>query len=281
MKILAQLISLIIDRIYIFSDKFLLRRTRNLRLIPTIYRRKGGKKSYAEWAHVIGIFQTLFYQNLKDKNNVVFDIGCGTGLLGIAAEPHVNDGGRYIGIDVSTRDIGFCRRHFKQPNFEFIHFDVHNATYAGGQQQENLAWPVEDNSMDLATALSVWTHLNETDACFYFKEIYRVLKPGGKAIVTFFYLDEKYEDSLKVRNEGKGRYHSTLQKRWIYDQNAYKSDHWFTTKWVKHPEDAIGVDKEGMQELLNKSGLKLINYYPGNWKEKPGLYFQDVLVFEK
>ena len=107
MKIIAKFFSFSLDRIYIYFDKFLLRRTRNLRLIPSIYRRKGGKKSYAEWAHVIGIFQTIFCQNLKSENNVVFDIGCGTGLLGIAAEPHVNEGGKYIGIDVSVRDIGF------------------------------------------------------------------------------------------------------------------------------------------------------------------------------
>ena len=117
MKIIAKFFSFSLDRIYIYFDKFLLRRTRNLRLIPSIYRRKGGKKSYAEWAHVIGIFQTIFCQNLKSENNVVFDIGCGTGLLGIAAEPHVNEGGKYIGIDVSARDIGFCKRHFKQENF--------------------------------------------------------------------------------------------------------------------------------------------------------------------
>jgi len=281
MKIIAKFFSFSLDRIYIYFDKFLLRRTRNLRLIPSIYRRKGGKKSYAEWAHVIGIFQTIFCQNLKSENNVVFDIGCGTGLLGIAAEPHVNEGGKYIGIDVSVRDIGFCKRHFKQENFEFIHFDIHNTTYAGRQDGESIPWPVDDNSMDMATALSVWTHLNENDACYYFKEVYRILKPGGKAVISFFYLDNLYENTLKIRTNGIGRYHSTKQKRWIYNQKAYNSEHWYTTDWVKNPEDAIGIDVKGMEKLLLESGLKLSQYYPGNWKEKPGLYYQDVLIFEK
>jgi len=36
-----------------------------------------------------------------------------------------------------------------------------------------------------------------------------------------------------------------------------------------------------MNELLEESGLKISNYYPGNWKENPGLYFQDIVVFQK
>lgn len=244
--------------------------------------RRGGKVSYAEWAHVIGIFQTVFYQTLTQKSdNQILDIGCGTGLLGIAAESFVSGKGKYTGIDVMKKDIAVCRQNFAgKSNYEFIHFDVANPMYASEQETELKPWPVESDSKDLVTALSVWTHLCEEDARFYFKEIARVLKPGAKAMITFFYLDENYTDSLAIRKNQKGRFHSSNQMKWIFDQAAYDSDHWFCPKWTNNPEEAIGIDKEALAILLKESGLKLVEYHAGNWKEKPGLYFQDVLIFE-
>lgn len=271
-----------IDKAFRGIDRQHIRRTKNLRLIPDFKNRRGGKLSYGEWAHVIGIFQTLIYQNLSAKaGNHILDIGCGTGLLGISAEPYTSGEGTYTGIDVMREDINYCKENFKNKNYNFIHFDIANPRYASNQSKILKAWPIEDNSKDLVTALSVWTHLREEDARFYFKEIYRVLKPKSRAIITFFYLDEDYEASLTIRKNERGRFHSTNQMNWVFDKKAYDSEDWFTTKLVKNPEDATAISKKGMETIIKESGLKLIQYNPGNWKEKPGMYFQDILVFEK
>lgn len=272
-----------LDGVFRSKDRSQIQRTKNITRIPGLAERRGGKTSYAEWAHVIGIFQVIIYENLINKNgNHILDIGCGTGLLGIAAEPYTTDGGSYTGIDVIKKDINFCREHYKNPEqFKFIHFDVANPSYAASQPAVQKKWPVGDDSYDMVTALSVWTHLREEDALFYFKEIARVLKTGGRAVITFFYLDGDYITSNSKRSETNGRYHNTRQDLWIFNKAAYGSDQWLTTAWSKHPEDAIGVNAEGMKKLLDYSGLKLIRNYPGNWKEIPGVYFQDVLIFEK
>lgn len=272
----------LLDRLFLPLDREQIRRTRNIRLIPNERNRRGGKYSYAEWAHVIGIFQTLMFVHLRNKeNNQILDVGCGTGLLGIASEPFLGQAGKYLGLDVMRDDIEFCRGHYPAPRFEFIHFDTANAAYAPAQQAAKSQWPVASESIDLATALSVWTHLNEADALFYFKEISRVLKPGGLAIVTFFLLDEQYEKSRDRRPHQEGKYHMTFQDEWIFDQPAYGSDAWFHPQRANVPEAAIGVTRAGLDRLMSTAGLRLVEYYQGNWKEVPGAFFQDVLIFAK
>lgn len=271
-----------LDRLYIWFDRKHIRRTKNIRLIPNEGSRRGGKYSYAEWAHVIGIFQTLMFIHLDNKDdNKILDVGCGTGLMGIASEPFLGRDGRYVGIDVIEGDIDFCRNHYPSPAFEFIHFNVNNPAYAPSQESKKLQWPLGRSSFDLVTALSVWTHLSEEDALFYIKEVNRVLKPGGKAIITFFLLDEVYQRSLGMRSNEVGKYHMTSPRKWIFDQPAYGSDAWFSPKWVYVPEAAIGITDAGLNRLISVAELELIEHYQGNWKEVPGAFFQDVLLFKK
>jgi len=272
----------LLDGLYLPLDRQQVLRSRNIRLIPAEKNRRGGKYSYAEWAYVIGIFQTLMFLHLdRRENNMMLDIGCGTGLLAIAAEPFIGPGGKYTGIDVMQEDIDFCRRHFPAANREFIHFDVANPRYAPAQNSTRSPWPVAEGSIDLLTALSVWTHLDEEDGLFYFKEIHRILKPGGKAIVTFFLLDRTYRESLDRRSEREGRFHATSQNLWIFNQPAYGSDAWFHLEWTPVPEDAIAVTEAGLDRLREHAGLEVVARHQGNWKEVPGMFFQDVVIFRK
>jgi SAM-dependent methyltransferase len=226
----------------------------------------------------------FIYLDNKDGNKIL-DVGCGTGLMGIASEPFLGRDGRCVGIDVMKRNIDFCRNHYSSLPFEFIHLNVNNPAFAPSQKSKKLPWPLDRSSFDLVTALSVWTHLNEEDALFYIKEVSRVLKPGGKAIITFFLLDEVYQKSLGVRSKKVGKYHMTSPKKLIFDQPAYGSDAWFAPKWAQEwghvPEAAIGITDAGLNRLISLAELELIEHYQGNWKEVPGVFFQDVLVFKK
>lgn len=267
------------EEIFLNDDKSKILRSRFLSWIPKARQRTGGKKSYAEWAHVVGIFQTLIGQVVDSStDNRILDIGCGSGLMAIAAAPFVRNG-KYVGLDVTKKNIDFCQKHYKDPNLEFKHFDVFNATYASDQAQRFQSWDVDSESFDVVTALSVWTHMDERDSIFYFQEIQRVLRKGGKAIVTFFYLDKHYEKRSPNRG-GESKYHNT-NLDWTFDVRLEGSEHWYTTRWTNEPEDAIAIDESGMKKLVDSSGLKVSSVYPGNWKELSGIYFQDVFVFER
>jgi SAM-dependent methyltransferase len=271
-----------LDSLYLYFDKRLIRRTKNLRLIPVLRNRQGGKRAYGEWCYVVGVFQTLLFHHLNKKtNNRILDVGCGTGILGIASKPFLGKGGGYLGIDVSKKAVEFCRSHYPEASFSFKHLDVVNPKYAPEQANDKKKWDVTDKSIDMVTALSVWTHLNEEDAIFYFREIDRVLKPGGRALVTFFLLDDHYYDGLKNRSDIVGEFHNTNQNRWVFDTLCSNSRHWFHPQWVEQPEDAIGIKPSGIDMMLERTNLKSTTIYIGNWKGIPGIFFQDVLVFEK
>ncbi len=272
----------LLDQAYLPQDKARVLRTRNLQLIPAEARRRGGKYAYAEWAHVIGIFQTLIGQQTGWREGLrVLDAGCGAGLLAIACEPVLGRGGCYTGVDVALEQLAFCRQHYAADYYRFLHLDTANPFYAPGQPKAGVPWPVAQETQHLVTALSVWTHFNEQDARFYMAELARVLEPGGKALVTMFLLDEAYHATLPRTGKQEARFHSTPPQRWVFDQPAYGADEWFCPGWAEVPEEAIGITPAGLASMLDGTGLTMCAHYPGNWKEIPGPFFQDVLVLKK
>lgn len=228
-----------------------------LSLIPPVYYRKGGSISYSSWIFKISLFQTIMRQYLKNNGKEkILDIGCGTGLIAISSFPFVQSGTKYIGIDVSPFSINFCKKNFGFKNYSFIHLNAKNDFYSFYQNQEKTPWPIESESVDLITALSVWTHLKSDEAIFYFREIYRVLKLGKRAIITFWLLKDKKE------------------LRGVGEKNG-----WFTPVWTKVPEYSIWIDENGLQ-ILEDIGFKIEKTY---YSDKPisGVMGQNIITFRK
>ena len=126
----------------------------------------------------------------------VLDFGCGCGRiarqLAVAAAPMP---GRYIGIDLHRGMVQWCTENLasRLPNFAFVHHDVYNAGLNPDPSLTLVAsFPVEDDSITLLVAWSVFTHLVQSQAEYYLDEVARVLAPDGVIIATFFLFDKAY-----------------------------------------------------------------------------------------
>ncbi|MBI4788917.1 MAG: methyltransferase domain-containing protein [Chloroflexi bacterium] len=106
----------------------------------------------------------------------VLDVGCGTGDLTLTAKKYAGASGSAHGIDASPEGIAIARKKAERSGDGAV-FDVGLI--------EKLAYP--DATFDVVISRLVIHHLPDELKRQGFKEIYRVLKPGG----LFFLVDFK------------------------------------------------------------------------------------------
>jgi ubiquinone/menaquinone biosynthesis C-methylase UbiE len=105
------------------------------------------------------------------KDCRVLEVGCG---LGTDAEQFARHGAIYTGIDLTETSVEMCRRRFAVQGLPGT-FEVADA--------EQLPFP--DDSFDMAYSHGVIHHTPDTEKAV--REILRVLRPGGSAIVMLYH----------------------------------------------------------------------------------------------
>ena len=99
----------------------------------------------------------------------IVDIGCGPGLLARELSDAVNDKGHVTGIDFSSAMLELARKRCRDlPNVEFIEGDA-----------TRLA--VDDASADALTCIQVLLYVPDVEGAL--AEMFRILKPGGRAVI--------------------------------------------------------------------------------------------------
>ena len=108
-----------------------------------------------------------------EAGDVLLDVGTGSGLIAFGALPLAGEQGRVIFSDVSETLLEHCRREAAERGVaERCRFLVASADDLVG---------VEDDTVDVVTTRSVLIYVE--DKARAFRELFRVLRPGGRASV--------------------------------------------------------------------------------------------------
>ncbi len=131
---------------------------------------------YNKW----GGYGEAFRKQIVDEASLkpgetVLDCGCGTGTLAVIAKRQVGTEGTVKGIDLSPDQLAIAREKAEKENLdiEFLEGSV-----------DELPFP--DASFDAIFSTLMIHHLPATVKQGAFREMRRVLKPGGRIVIVDF-----------------------------------------------------------------------------------------------
>lgn len=105
----------------------------------------------------------------------VLDVGCGTGSLAMAAKRRVGPGGSVQGVDASVEMIARAKKRARKAALD--------VTFETGVVE---ALPYPNGRFDVVLSTLMLHHLPRAARELCAREIRRVLKPGGRALVVDF-----------------------------------------------------------------------------------------------
>jgi len=186
-----------------------------------------------------------FSKYIHLKNVKILDWGCGPGRI-IRHIPELLDKRSEIyGTDYNQKSIKWCRENL--PGISFIHNSM------------EAELPYEDNFFDVIFGISIFTHLSESMHYARFKELYRILKPGGILFLTTH--GKVFIDKLTASEKEK-----YLNDKLVIRGKVKEGHRTFT---AYHP-------KQFMEQLFSK--MQILEHVPGVSNEKPQ---QDIWIVKK
>jgi SAM-dependent methyltransferase len=184
----------------------------------------------------------------------VLDVGCGNGRIAIPLTQHLSPKGRYEGFDIQRNRIEWCSTHItpRFPNFRFQVANIHDERFnpTGSTPLEAYRFPYGDEQFDFVVVTNVFMFIQPQGLAHYVSEISRVLRPGGRALMTFFLLND---ESLSLVRSG--------QSNLVFDPDAgeYRLASATSLPRVVHKEEVV-------LDLCERRGLEVRKpLYYGGW----------------
>jgi len=178
------------------------------------------------------------------EGEIVLDLGSGAGFDCFLAANRVGKAGKVIGIDMTPEMVEKARQNAGEGNYENVEFRL--------GEIENL--PAADNSVDVVISNCV---INlSTDKSRVFQEALRVLKPGGRMMISDITLLRELPDFIKDSVAAyvgcisgaliKDEYLSVVEKAGFVDVNVI-DEQVFPISWMQNDPTA--------QAVIEKSGV--------------------------
>lgn len=228
----------------------------------------GGGDFTAIGEHLSGL---LLKTTSLQPHERLLDIGCGIGRVAVPMTRYLTSG-EYTGFDLSADAVRWCRRSIasRHQNFSFIHSDIFNGHYnpGGKVHPAGYTFPCASESVDVAFMGSVMTHLTPEAVERYLTETARVLKPGGRVLMTFFLLDEETRERSR--------------KGLLVPTFASFPEPWWAVQDGHDPEAAVAYDVTAIERLISDAGLEITGVSRGAWSDHAGsLTYQDAVIARK
>ncbi len=151
-------------------------------------------EGHFNWAGQL-LYEMLKQEEMITPGSAFLDVGCGCGRVArflLAAQLR-----SYTGFDRHRGMIQWCTDEItsRAPHFQFHCYDI-KSIYdtvdgnAGKTQAQLFEFPFRDNGFDAALLASVFTHMPMAEAANYLEELFRVLTPDGKILLSVFFAED-------------------------------------------------------------------------------------------
>jgi len=244
----------------------------NASLVPPLERMQDGPASYEAFKSNGEEFLKI-YKDLcgLGPDESMLDVGSGLGRKTLPLTSYFSQRARYEGLDIAKDDVEWCRSKItpRYGNFRFQWADVYNKSYnpEGKTHGVDYRFPFDDDSFTFVMLGSVFTHMVPADLEQYLSEIHRVLKNGGRCLISYFLLDD---ESLRLLAEGR---------------TSQRFDHPFGNCRIADaatPEQAIAYPEAWIAALYEKIGLSVQRVAHGSWSGRAEhVSYQDLVLASK
>lgn len=182
------------------------------------------------------------------KGEVVLDLGSGAGFDAFLAAQRVGKSGRVIGVDMTPQMLEKAKRNAQKGGYANVEFRL--------GEIEKL--PVEDESIDVIISNCV---INlSPDKKSVFKDAFRVLKPGGRLMVSDLVLVKKLPAVIRKSVEAyvgclAG---ASMKDRYLQDIKTVGFKDVRVIDQAGYPIEAMANDVTA-QAIIQDSGIKKID----------------------
>jgi ubiquinone/menaquinone biosynthesis C-methylase UbiE len=246
------------------------------RLLPPADLLFDGSSTHEEFISVgEGFTRVYLIQRAQLKpSDQVLDLGSGNGQKARVLASYLNSTGSYDGLEIVKDGVDWCQSAYSHlPNFRFVHAsDLYSSHYTpnGTVTADKYVLPYPDSKFDLVFCASLFTHLMPNETSNYLKQIGRVLKPGGRLVMTAFLLTTETNAIVEGGD-------LSFPYNFSHKQNGYRIAD------ANDPSFAVAVPEHTIRTYLAESDLRLIELTYGTWAGKPDVLcaLQDCLIAVK